>query len=183
MCREIRATPTDRGSPCALALQGQARQPDPRDEHYPVGPFRTRQLDGAWSVGVAHGYDGAGFQPELWPEPCRLSVPSRRRLPPPLSGLKGNGGCGHLSDGMSVTIEVDLPDALVQEARARGLFESARLRELLCEELRRDQARRDLGQMLNDLHSLPGQPRSPGEVQVEIDAARTERRARRERGH
>ena len=97
--------------------------------------------------------------------------------------MTGSGGCGHLPDGMSVTIEVDLPDALVQEARARGLFESARLRELLSEELRRDRARRDLGQMLNDLHSLPGKPMSPEEVQAEIDAVRAERRARRERSH
>jgi hypothetical protein len=42
---------------------------------------------------------------------------------------------------MSVTIQVDLPDALVNEANANGLLESRRLGELLNEELRRQRGR------------------------------------------
>jgi len=85
-------------------------------------------------------------------------------------------------NGMSVTIQLDLPEALVKEAKANGLLESRRLGEMLNEELRRERARKDLGQMLKDLHSLPGEPISPDEIQAEIDAVRAQRR-QRESGH
>ena len=71
---------------------------------------------------------------------------------------------------MSVTIELDLPEALVKEAKASGLLESRRLGEMLNEELSRERARKDLGRMLNELHSLPGEPMPPEEIQAEIDA-------------
>jgi hypothetical protein len=83
---------------------------------------------------------------------------------------------------MSVTIQVDLPEELVNEAKANGLLESKRLGELLGEEIRRERARKDLGRMLKELHSLPGEPMSYEEIQAEIDAVRAERR-RRESGH
>jgi aminoglycoside phosphotransferase (APT) family kinase protein len=46
---------------------------------------------------------------------------------------------------------------------------------MLNEELRRERARKDLGRMLNELHSLPGEPMSPEEIQAEIDAVRAQR--------
>jgi hypothetical protein len=79
---------------------------------------------------------------------------------------------------MSVTIQVDLPDALANEARANGLLESQRLGELLNEELRRERARKDFGRMLKELHALPGEPMTPEEIQAEIDVVRAERRNR-----
>ncbi|MBI3852101.1 MAG: hypothetical protein HY298_17725 [Verrucomicrobia bacterium] len=79
---------------------------------------------------------------------------------------------------MSITIKLDLPEALVNEARARGLLESERLGELLNEELRRDRARKNLGQMLKELHSIPGEPMTTEEIQAEIDAVRAERHQR-----
>ncbi len=90
--------------------------------------------------------------------------------------------CGHVVSGMSVTIQLDLPEALLKEAKANGLLESGRLGELLNEELRRDRARKDLGRVLKELHSLPGEPMSPEEIQAEIDAVRAQRRGR-ESGH
>ncbi len=57
-----------------------------------------------------------------------------------------------------------------------------RLFALLNEELRRERARKDLGQMLKKLHSIPGEPMTYEEIQVEIDAVRAERH-RRESGH
>ena len=47
---------------------------------------------------------------------------------------------GHVVSDMSVTIQLDLPEALVKEAKANGLLESRRLGELLNEELRRGRA-------------------------------------------
>jgi aminoglycoside phosphotransferase (APT) family kinase protein len=79
---------------------------------------------------------------------------------------------------MSITIQLDLPDALVNEARSNGLLESQRLGEMLNEELHRERARKDLGRMLQELHSLPGEAMGSEEIQVEIDAVRAERRQR-----
>ena len=84
------------------------------------------------------------------------------------------GTCCHVVNGMSVTIELDLPEALVEEAKANGLLESRRLGELLNEELRRERVRKDLGRVLKELHSLPGEPMSPDEIQAEIDEVRVQ---------
>ncbi|HLX60678.1 MAG TPA: hypothetical protein VKX17_05295 [Planctomycetota bacterium] len=77
---------------------------------------------------------------------------------------------------MNMTIEVELPELLAQEAKACGLLESRRLAELLNKALRRDRARKEFGQMLGALHSLPGEPMTPEETQNEIDAARAARK-------
>ncbi len=82
----------------------------------------------------------------------------------------------HQDRAVSVTIQLNLPDALVNEARRNGLLESQRLGELLNEELRRERARKDLGRMLQALHSLPGEPMTAEEIQAEIRAVRAERR-------
>jgi hypothetical protein len=76
---------------------------------------------------------------------------------------------------MSVTIQLDLPEALVKEAKANGLLESRRLGEMLNEELHRERAGKDLGRGLKELHSLPGEPMPPEEIQAEIVAARAQR--------
>jgi hypothetical protein len=79
---------------------------------------------------------------------------------------------------MSVTIEVDLPDALVNEARANGLLDSKRLGELLSNELRRARAGKQFGQMLENVRSHPGEPLSMEEIQAEVNAVREERKQR-----
>jgi hypothetical protein len=79
------------------------------------------------------------------------------------------------NNAMSVTIQVDLPDALVNEARAAGLLESARLADWLADELRRKRARAEFGQMLKKLHSVADEPMSLEEIQAEVDAVRAER--------
>jgi hypothetical protein len=77
---------------------------------------------------------------------------------------------------MSVTIELDLPDALVKEARANGLLESKRLAELLSNELERTRCRKEFGEMLENVHSRPGEPMSLEAIQAEVNAVRAERR-------
>jgi hypothetical protein len=79
---------------------------------------------------------------------------------------------------MSVTLQLDLPDALVHEARAADLLESARLADWLADELRRKRAREEFGQMLTKLHSVADEPMSLEEIQAEVDAVREERRQR-----
>ena len=79
---------------------------------------------------------------------------------------------------MSVTIQVDLPEALAKEARANGLLESKRLGELLSNELHRARARKQLGDMLDHVRSQPGEPMSMESIQAEVNAVREERRRR-----
>ncbi|MCL4177384.1 MAG: hypothetical protein KJ072_06525 [Verrucomicrobia bacterium] len=82
---------------------------------------------------------------------------------------------------MSITLELDLPDALVEEARAAGLPDSARLVDWLTDELRRNRAREEFGRMLQKLHSVADDPMTMDEIQAEVDAVRAERAARENR--
>ena len=77
---------------------------------------------------------------------------------------------------MSVTVKLDLPDAMLEEAKANGLLESKRLAELLSNELRRERARKQFGRMLEDVRKQPGEPMSLEEIQVEVNAVREQRR-------
>jgi len=79
---------------------------------------------------------------------------------------------------MSITVELDLPDALVNEARANGLLNSAPLGDLLTTELRRRKAAAELKDILAGVRAQPGEPMSEADISAEIKAARKERRAR-----
>ena len=79
---------------------------------------------------------------------------------------------------MSITVQLDLSDTLVKEARDNGLFESASMTELLSIELRRRKAAAGLKKVLNDIRAQPGEPMSREEIQTEVNAVRAERRAR-----
>ena len=83
---------------------------------------------------------------------------------------------------MSVTIELDLPDALENEARANGLLNSDAMIDLLATELRRRRAGVELRNVLDQIRAQPGEPMSEAEIAAEVKAARRERRAR-EVGH
>jgi hypothetical protein len=79
---------------------------------------------------------------------------------------------------MSVTLQVDLPAALIEEARKSGLLESERLAELLHEELRRQGTRKDLGRTPHELRFLPGEWRTTEEIQAEMDIEMADRQER-----
>ena len=64
--------------------------------------------------------------------------------------------CGQYIKNMGVTIHLDLPDALVKEAQANGLLESAPLGDLLVTELRRRRPAAELNQVLEGLRAQPG---------------------------
>lgn len=95
----------------------------------------------------------------------------------PNPDLTGRRHCWHLVPAMSVTIQLDLPDALVNEARANGLLNSAPLGDLISAELRRRRAAAELKQVLDDLRAQTGEPVSEADITAEIKAARKERRA------
>lgn len=78
---------------------------------------------------------------------------------------------------MSITVQLNLPDTLVKEARDNGLLESESLTDLLSNGLRRRKAAAGLGKVLDDIRAQPGEPMSQEEIQAEVDAVRAERRA------
>jgi SOS response regulatory protein OraA/RecX len=79
---------------------------------------------------------------------------------------------------MSVTVELDLPEGVIQQARQMGLLDNGRVAELLADEVRRRNAGQELKQILDQVRSVPGEPLSIEEIDSEIKAARAERRAR-----
>ena len=79
---------------------------------------------------------------------------------------------------MSITIQLDLPEALANEARAKGLLQSECMTELISAELRRRAAAAELHKILNEIRSQPGEPMSMENIQAEVDTIRGERRAR-----
>lgn len=79
---------------------------------------------------------------------------------------------------MSITIELDLPEKLIEQARKLGLLQDKRMAELLVDEVRRRVAGQELKKMLDEIRSAPGKPIGMEEVNAEVRAARAERRAR-----
>jgi hypothetical protein len=82
---------------------------------------------------------------------------------------------------MSITIQLDLPEELVRDARNFGLLEAKRMTAMLAEEVRRRRAGLELEEMLDKVRSAPGEPMTMEEINAEIKAARAERRAREAR--
>lgn len=79
---------------------------------------------------------------------------------------------------MSITIQLDLPDSLLNEAKAKGLLESVSMGELLATELRRQRAAADLNLVLGQIRAQPGEPMTEEVIAAEGKVARRERRAR-----
>jgi hypothetical protein len=78
---------------------------------------------------------------------------------------------------MSVTIQLDLPEGLIQQARKMGLLENQRVAELLADEVRRRNAGQELKQTLDEIRSVSGEALSLDEINAEIKAARAKRHA------
>jgi hypothetical protein len=82
---------------------------------------------------------------------------------------------------MSITVQLELPEALAETARAEGLLQGPRLVALLEEAVERTQLARETIAMLDRIRTLPGEPLTMEEIQAEVDAVRAER-AHREAG-
>ena len=81
----------------------------------------------------------------------------------------------------TIEFKLTVPDQLAQEAETLGLLKPEALERLLREEVRR----RQVGQLFDAadrLAALAESPLTTAEVEAEIQAARTERRATRARG-
>ncbi len=74
------------------------------------------------------------------------------------------------------TVQIELPDSLVNQARAAGLLTSDALRRLLSGALKQQAAARSLLQVANQLAAADLPPMSPAEIKAEIVASRAARR-------
>jgi len=83
---------------------------------------------------------------------------------------------------MSITVRLDLPDALAEQARAKGLLEPKKLEELIKDEMASPAALKNYREMVEQMRAYPDEPMTMDEVQAEVRAVRAERRARRESG-
>ena len=79
---------------------------------------------------------------------------------------------------MSVTVELDLPESMAAEARAKGLLEPKRVAGMIARELCAEQDRRNFFEIVREIRAQPGEPNTMKEIQAEVDAVRAERRAR-----
>ena len=86
--------------------------------------------------------------------------------------------CCHFDNVMSITVQLDLPDALATEAKATGLLESSSMADLLSAELRRRKAAAALESKLEVIRTQPGEPMTGDQISAEVKAVRKERRAR-----
>ena len=82
---------------------------------------------------------------------------------------------------MSITIHLNLPDALAKEAQASGLLESCSMTELISTELRRRKAATELNDILTQVRTQPGEPISMNDIQAEVDAVRARKKTREAR--
>ena len=83
---------------------------------------------------------------------------------------------------MSITIQLDLPEALAAKARAKGLLNPENLSRLIAREVAGDEDPRDFFQMAREIRSIPGEPMTMDEIQQIVKEVRAER-AVREAGH
>jgi hypothetical protein len=78
-----------------------------------------------------------------------------------------------------MTDTLEFPEDMIARATRAGVFDPVRFKQLVEEELARDPDKRTLEEMMRDLHSLPGEPMTLEEIQVEVDIVRAERAARK----
>lgn len=75
------------------------------------------------------------------------------------------------------TVQIDLPDQLAQEARSAGLLSRVAMEKMLREAVRL-RALNDLDNAMRRVAAAPESAMTPDEIQLEIRAARAERRVR-----
>lgn len=79
-------------------------------------------------------------------------------------------------------IQLDLPDSVADEAKARGLLEPGKLTQLVEREVQLDKPMRDFRQMVEQMRAYPDEPKTMDEIQAVVNEVRAEIRARGESG-
>ena len=79
---------------------------------------------------------------------------------------------------LSITIQLELPEALAAKARAKGLLNPAQLTQMIARQLADDEDSRSFFQMAHEIRSVPGEPMSMDQIQKIVDEVRAERASR-----
>ena len=79
---------------------------------------------------------------------------------------------------MSITVQLDLPEAVAAEAKAKGLLDPKRVAGLIARELAHEADPRSFFEIVREIRAQPGEPMTMEEIQAEVNAVRAERRAR-----
>jgi hypothetical protein len=83
---------------------------------------------------------------------------------------------------MSITVQLDLSDAVVAKAKAKGLLDPAKVTRLIERELELEEPLLAYRQMVEQMRACPDdEPMTMDEIQAEVNAVRTERRERESR--
>jgi hypothetical protein len=84
---------------------------------------------------------------------------------------------------MSITVQVDLPEAMAAKARARGLLEPASVSRLIAREVDSEEPQQAYREMVARMRACPeDEAMTMDEIQAEVNAVRAERGARESRG-
>ena len=78
---------------------------------------------------------------------------------------------------MSITIKLDLPDAVAAAARAKGLLDPKRVAGLIAREMSSESDARSFFEIVREIRAQPGEPMTAEEIQAEVDAVRADKLA------
>jgi hypothetical protein len=81
---------------------------------------------------------------------------------------------------MSITVQLDLPESVAAEAKAKGLLDPQALTRLVEREIKMDKPLRDFRELVEQMRAYPDEPMTLDEIQAIVNEVRAERRARRE---
>jgi hypothetical protein len=79
---------------------------------------------------------------------------------------------------MSITVQLDLPDSVAAEAKAKGLLEPQRLTQLVEREMNLDKPIQEFREMVEQMRKYPDEPMTLDEIQAVVNEVRADRRAR-----
>ena len=112
--------------------------------------------------------------------PCMISA---MRCETPRPDLTWERSCWHVVRVMSITIQLDLPDALAAKARAKGMLNPAKVCRLIERELELEEPLHAYREMVDRMRAFPDdEPMTMDEIQAEVNAVRAERRQRLKSG-
>lgn len=86
--------------------------------------------------------------------------------------------CCHVLGVMSVTLELELPDSVAAQAKAKGLLDPKRLATLIARELAAETGSRNFFEIVRQIRAQPGVPMTAEEIEAEVKTVRAEKRAR-----
>jgi uncharacterized short protein YbdD (DUF466 family) len=84
---------------------------------------------------------------------------------------------------MSITVQLNLSEAIAAKAKTKGLLEPEKVARLIERELNLEEPLREYREMVEKMRAYPDDaPMTMDEIQAEVNAVRNERQQRRESG-